>query len=156
MASVNRVILLGNLGRDVELRYTQGGDAVANINIATTERWKSAGGEAKEKTEWHRVILFGRQAEVAGEFLKKGAAVYIEGRLQTRKWIDKEGADRYTTEIVADRMQMLGGKRGDEGDAESAPAQSSADAYRNAKEGRPPPIGGGSRPDDGITDDIPF
>src|SRR5205809_2961578 len=112
MASVNKVILVGNLGRDPETRYTTGGDAVTNIRVATTDTWKDKNGEKQEKTEWHSVVFFGRQAEIAGEYLKKGRQVYVEGRLQTRKWQDKEGQDRYTTEIVADRMQMLGNREG--------------------------------------------
>ena len=112
MASVNKVILLGNLGRDPETRYTTGGDAVCNLSIATSEQWKDKNGEKQERTEWHRVVLFGRQAEIAGEYLKKGRSVYVEGRLQTRKWQDKEGADRYSTEIVADRVQFVGGGSG--------------------------------------------
>lgn len=112
MASVNKVILLGNLGRDPEVRYTADGAAIANLAIATTETWKDkASGERKEATEWHRVVLFGRQAELAGEYLRKGRSVYIEGRLQTRKWQDKEGVERYTTEIRADVMQFVGGAR---------------------------------------------
>ena len=98
MASVNKVILLGNLGRDPETRYTTGGDAVTNLSIATSEQWKDKSGEKQERTEWHRVVLFGRQAEVAGEYLKKGRSVYIEGRLQTRKYTDKDGVERYSTE----------------------------------------------------------
>lgn len=114
MASVNKVILIGNLGRDPETRYTADGAAITNITIATSNRWKDkASGEWKEATEWHRVVLFGRQAEVAGEYLKKGRPVYIEGRLQTRKWQDKEtGQDRYATEVVADSMQLLGSREG--------------------------------------------
>ena len=108
MASVNKVILLGNLGRDPEVRYTPGGDAVASMSIATTETWKDKGGQRQEKTEWHNVVMYRRLAEIAGEYLKKGSSVYIEGRLQTRKWQDKQGNDRYTTEIAADHMQMLG------------------------------------------------
>ena len=120
MASVNKVILLGNLGRDPETRYTTGGDAVTNLNIATSEQWKDKSGEKQERTEWHRVVLFGRQAEVAGEYLKKGRSVYIEGRLQTRKYTDKDGVEKYSTEIVADRMQLIGGARdgGGGGDVE--------------------------------------
>ena len=111
MASVNKVILVGNLGQDAEIKYMASGDAVANISIATTDSWKDkATGEKMEKTEWHRVSFFGKLAEIVGEYLKKGSSVYVEGRLQTRKWQDKEGQDRYTTEIIADRMQMLGGK----------------------------------------------
>jgi len=111
MASVNKVILLGNLGRDPETRYTTGGDAVTNLRIATTEQWKDKNGEKQERTEWHTVVLFGRQAEIAGEYLKKGRSVYIEGRLQTRKYTDKEGQEKYSTEVVADRMQLLGSGR---------------------------------------------
>ena len=110
MASVNKVILIGNLGKDVEMRYMTNGDAIANMTIATTENWKDKSGEKQEKTEWHRISMFGRLAEVAGEYLKKGSSVYLEGKLQTRKWQDKEGNDRYTTEIVANEMKMLGGK----------------------------------------------
>ena len=112
MASVNKVILIGNLGRDPEVRYLPSGDAVANLNIATTEKWKDKSGEQQEQTEWHRVAFFGRQAEICGEYLKKGSSVYIEGRLQTRKWTDKDGVERYSTEIRGDRMQMLGGRGG--------------------------------------------
>src|SRR5512132_3578529 len=113
MASVNKVILIGNLGADPETRFLPSGEAVCNIRIATTEKGKDrASGGMKEATEWHRISLFGRQAEVAGEYLKKGSPVYIEGRIQTRKWQDKEGKDQYTTEIRADRMQLLGGRGG--------------------------------------------
>src|SRR4029078_3113076 len=120
MASGNKGILLGHLGRDPEPRYTTGGDAVTNLNIATSEQWKDKSGEKQERTEWHRVVLFGRQAEVAGEYLKKGRSVYIEGRLQTRKYTDKDGVEKYSTEIVADRMQLIGGARdaGGGGDVE--------------------------------------
>ena len=118
MASVNKVIILGNLGRDPETRYTTGGDAVTNLNIATSEQWKDKAGEKQERTEWHRVVLFGRQAEIAGEYLKKGRSVYIEGRLQTRKYTDKDGVEKYSTEIVGDRMQLIGGSREGGGDAE--------------------------------------
>ncbi len=112
MASVNRVILIGNLGKDPEVRYMPSGDAVANLSLATTEKWKDKTGEAQELTEWHRVAFFGRQAEVCGEYLRKGASVYVEGRLQTRKYTDKEGVERFITEIRGDRMQMLGGRGG--------------------------------------------
>ena len=112
MASVNKVILVGNLGKDPEVRYMPSGDAIANISLATTDSWKDKNGEKQEKTEWHKVAFFGKLAEIAGEYLKKGSQVYVEGRLQTRKWQDKEGHDRYTTEIVADRMQMLGSRSG--------------------------------------------
>ena len=112
MASVNKVILIGNLGADPEMRYMPSGEAIANLRIATTDTWKDKSGEKQERTEWHRVVMYGRQAEIAGEYLRKGRPVYIEGRLQTRKWQNKEGQDQYTTEIVADRMQMLGGRDG--------------------------------------------
>ena len=110
---VNKVILVGNLGRDPEVRYSPNGQAVANVTLATSESWKDkTSGEKQERTEWHRVVFFGRLAEIAGEYLKKGAQIYIEGRLQTRKWQDKDGHDRYTTEIVANDMQMLGSRGG--------------------------------------------
>lgn len=113
MASVNKVIVLGNLGRDPETRYTADGAAITNITVATSDRWKDkASGEMKEQTEWHRIVFFGRQAEIAGEYLRKGRPVYVEGRLRTRKWQDKDGQDRYTTEIVADNMQLLGSREG--------------------------------------------
>src|ERR1700758_453972 len=113
MASVNKVILVGNLGADPEVRYLPSGDAIANIRLATTDRYKDkASGEMKEATEWHRVAFFGRLAEIVNEYLKKGSAVYIEGRLRTRKWQGQDGQDRYSTEIVADQMQMLGGRGG--------------------------------------------
>jgi single-strand DNA-binding protein len=110
MASVNKVILVGNLGKDPETKYLSSGDAVTNFTIATTESWKDKSGDKKDATEWHRISAFGKLAEICGEYLKKGSAVYIEGKIKTRKWQDKEGVDRYTTEIAADRMQMLGGK----------------------------------------------
>jgi len=110
MASVNKVIVLGNLGKDPDLRHLPNGDAVCNFSLATTESWKDKDGNKKDKTEWHNVVIFRKLAEIAGEYLKKGRPVYIEGRLQTRKWQDKEGKDRYTTEIVADQMQMLGSR----------------------------------------------
>ncbi len=157
MASVNKVILLGNLGRDPETRYTTGGDAVTNLNIATSEQWKDKSGEKQERTEWHRVVLFGRQAEVAGEYLKKGRSVYIEGRLQTRKYTDKDGVEKYSTEIVADRMQLIGGGRdagGSGGDAEFANAGASAGGARRESSGAPK--GGGKKNVDDFDDDIPF
>ena len=113
MASVNKVILVGNLGRDPEVRYTASGDAICNLNLATTDNWKDkATGERREMTEWHRVSLFGKLAEIAGQYLRKGSQVYIEGSLRTRKWQDKDGQERYTTEIRADSMQMLGSRQG--------------------------------------------
>jgi single-strand DNA-binding protein len=110
MASLNKVMLIGNLGKDPEVRYTTSGTAVASFSIATTERFKNKNGEWEEKTEWHNITLWSRLAEIAGEYLAKGRTVYIEGRLQTRKWQDRDGRDRYTTEIVGEKMQMLGGK----------------------------------------------
>ena len=113
MASINKVILVGNLGKDPETRYAPDGGAISNITIATTDTWKDKNsGEKKEATEWHRVVFFNRLAEIAGEYLKKGSSVYIEGRLKTRKWTDKDGVEKYTTEIVADQMQMLGSRQG--------------------------------------------
>jgi single-strand DNA-binding protein len=110
MASLNKVMLIGNLGKDPEVRYTASGTAVASFSLATSERFKGKNGEWEEKTEWHNVTLWARLAEIAGEYLSKGKTVYIEGRLQTRKWQDKDGRDRYTTEIVGEKMQMLSGK----------------------------------------------
>ncbi len=110
--SVNKVILIGSVGRDPEARYMPSGDAMVNLSLATTDKWKDKNGEKQEKTEWHRVVIFGKTAEIAGQYVKKGSEIYIEGRLQTRKWTDKEGQERYTTEIVADRMQMLGARAG--------------------------------------------
>src|SRR5450755_4305307 len=136
MASVNKVILIGNLGRDPETRYMPDGGAVTNISVATTDVWKDKGGEKQERTEWHRVAFFGKLAEIAGEYLKKGSQVYVEGRLQTRKWQDKEGVDKYTTEVIADRMQMLGSRQGmgaGAGAAErEAPAERESGAARGA------------------------
>ena len=170
MASVNKVILIGNLGRDPETRYTTGGDAVTNLRIATTDTWKDKSGEKQEKTEWHTVVLFGRQAEIAGEYLKKGRPVYIEGRLQTRKYTDKEGVEKYSTEIVGDRMQLLGGRDGGAGggDAEfsdggggSRSGSGAGSRSGGASAGAPAGAGkaGGTAkkpgPDD-FDDDIPF
>ena len=112
MASVNKVILVGNLGRDPEVRYMPNGEAVCNFSIATTDSWKDKAGAKQERTEWHNIVMYRKLAEIAGEYLKKGRPVYVEGRLQTRKWQTKEGQDRYTTEIIADQMQMLGGREG--------------------------------------------
>lgn len=113
MASVNKVILVGNLGRDPEVRYSPDGAAICNVTIATSSQWKDkASGERREETEWHRVVFYNRLAEIAGEYLRKGRPVYVEGRLKTRKWQGQDGQDRYTTEIVADQMQMLGGREG--------------------------------------------
>lgn len=144
MASVNKVILVGNLGRDPETRYMPDGGAITNISIATTSSWKDKSGEKQEATEWHRVAFFGKLAEIAGEYLVKGSQVYVEGRLRTRKWQDKDGADKYTTEILADSMQMLGSRPG--GEERSAP--------------RPPQTApaAGAKPQkfEDMSDDIPF
>ena len=150
MASVNKVILVGNLGRDPELKYLPSGDAVCNFSIATTESWKDKSGEKQERTEWHRVTLFGRLAEVAGEYLKKGHIVYLEGKIQTRKYTDKEGIDRYATEVVADRMQLLpqrdsAGSAGRDDTNERRPAKVADDA-KNTKR----------KPAADFDDDIPF
>jgi single-strand DNA-binding protein len=151
MASVNKVILVGNLGRDPETRYTTGGDAVTNIRVATTDTWKDKNGEKQERTEWHTVVFFGRQAEIAGEYLKKGRQVYIEGRLQTRKWQDKDGQDRYTTEIVADRMQMLGSREGG-----GAPAPEMAERHAAAEPRAAAKPSAAKKNIDDLDDDIPF
>src|SRR6478752_5636225 len=120
MASVNKVILIGNLGRDPEVRYTPNGNAVCNVSVATTRTWKNKdSGDKSEETEWHRVVFYDKLAEIAGEYLKKGRSVYVEGRLKTRKWQDKDGVEKYTTEIVATDMQMLGSREGMGGGAPS-------------------------------------
>ncbi len=150
MASVNKVILIGNLGKDPETRYLPSGDAVTNVSLATTDVWKDKSGEKQEHTEWHRVAFFGKLAEIAGEYLKKGSPVYIEGRIRTRKWQDKEGQDRYSTEIVAERMQLLGG-RGAGAGTESVAREPAAAV---APEGKPAPKKGGAF--DEMDDDIPF
>ena len=157
MASVNKVILVGNLGRDPETRYTTGGEAVTNISIATTDTWKDKAGEKQERTEWHRVAFFGKLAEIAGEYLKKGSQVYVEGRLQTRKWQDKDGADKYTTEIVANQMQMLGSRQG-MGGGRGAEAPEAAEGGGGGGSARPaskPAAKSGGKFDD-FEDDIPF
>src|SRR5687767_15467138 len=141
MASVNKVIIVGNLGADPETRYTPGGDAVTNIRVATTDKWKAkASGEMKEATEWHRIAFFGRLAEIAGEYLKKGSQVYVEGSLRTRKWQDKDGQDRYSTEIRADTMQMLGRREGG-GEPRGEPAERSAPKAAEAKAPAKKPAG---------------
>lgn len=156
MASVNKVILIGNLGADPEIRYLPSGEAVANLRIATTDKFKDRNGEMQETTEWHRVSFFGRQAEICGEYLKKGSSVYIEGSIRTRKWQDQSGQDRYSTEIRGDRMQMLGGRGGGGNWAgDDAPAPRS-ESRRPA--GGAAPAGGGGRSGgfDDMDDDIPF
>lgn len=128
MASLNKVMLIGNLGKDPEVRFTASGQAVASFSLATSETYKDKNGEKVEKTEWHNITLWGKLGEIAGEYLSKGKTVYIEGRLQTRKWQDKSGNDRYTTEIVGDKMQMLSakGERSGGGDTSSAPKAGSS------------------------------
>ena len=167
MASVNKVILIGNLGADPESRFAPSGDAICNIRLATTENWRDKNtGERREATEWHRVSFYGKLAEIAGQYLRKGSQVYIEGSLRTRKWQDKDGQDRYTTEIRADEMKMLGRReggdapmRGGEGGgwdagAQSAPArQAAAPAQRAQPQSAPPQQSGGFGDFD---DDIPF
>ena len=165
MASINKVILVGNLGRDPETRYMPDGGAVTNVSIATTDTWKDkTSGEKKEATEWHRVVFFNRLAEIAGEYLKKGSQVYVEGRLRTRKWQDKEGQDKYTTEIVCDTMQMLGGRQG-MGEGGGRGAERGGERGEPAESrGGPPPEGrpaaaGAKKPAskfDDMEDDIPF
>ena len=153
MASVNKVIVVGNLGADPETRYLPSGEAVTNIRVATTDRWKDkASGEMKEATEWHRVSFFGRLAEVAGEYLKKGSQVYVEGSLRTRKWQDKDGHDRYSTDIRGDVMQMLGSRSGS-GEPRGAPA--GGGASEPATEAKTPAKKPAGKFDD-MADDIPF
>ena len=166
MASVNKVILIGNLGKDPEIRYAPSGSAICNITVATSRVSKDkTSGEKLEQTEWHRVVMFDRLAEIAGEYLKKGKSVYIEGRLQTRKWTDKEGVERYSTEIVANEMTMLGSREGggggsggsggseDVGSA-SGPSQRSAPPARSAPASKP--AAKSSTGFDDMDDDIPF
>ncbi|MFP4131686.1 MAG: single-stranded DNA-binding protein [Thiohalospira sp.] len=158
---VNKVILVGNLGADPEIRYTQNGSAVANLRLATSEQWRDKQtGENQERTEWHRVVMFGRLGEIAGEYLKKGSKVYIEGKLQTRKWQAQDGSDRYSTEVVANEMQMLdsrGGGGGDFGGQQGGGFQGGQGQQQGggAPQGQPAPQGGGGAFDD-MDDDIPF
>jgi len=150
---VNKVILVGHLGRDPEVRYMPSGGGVANVTLATTDSWKDKqSGEKQERTEWHRVVFFNRLAEIVGEYLKKGSQVYVEGRLQTRKWQDNSGQDRYTTEIVANEMQMLGGRNAGASDfnQDSAPAPAAAAAAP------PQSTGSGAGSANDFDDDIPF
>jgi single-strand DNA-binding protein len=150
MASVNKVILVGNLGRDPETRYMPDGAALTNVSVATSFQWNDkASGEKKEETEWHRIVFRGKLAEIAGEYLKKGSQVYVEGRLRTRKWQDKDGQERYTTEIVAERMQMLGARAG-AGEPRPEPAMESKAAEPKAAAKKP------AGKFDDLEDDIPF
>src|ERR1700716_4017168 len=159
MASVNKVIIVGNLGRDPEVRYTPNGSAVCNVSVATTRSWKNKeSGDKSEETEWHRVVFNDRLAEIAGEYLKKGRSVYVEGRLKTRKWTDKDGIEKYTTEIIANEMQMLGGREGMGGGSEEG-------GGGKERQARPPasrpaaatkPAAKSSTGFDDMDDDIPF
>ena len=154
MASVNKVILIGNLGKDPETRYLPSGEALTSFSIATSETWKDkTSGEKKEATEWHRISAFGKLAEICGEYLRKGSQVYIEGSLRTRKWQDKEGQDRYTTEIRADQMRMLG-SRGGEGGGGGGMREPSAAPSGGSASKAPAKKSGGSFDD--MDDDIPF
>ena len=162
MASVNKVILMGNLGKDPELRFLPNGDAVCNFSIATTDNWKDKAGEKQERTEWHNIVMYRKLAEIAGEYLKKGRPVFIEGRLQTRKWQTKEGQDRYTTEIIAESMQMLGGRDSTSSSASTekpaAAASGSADEFNQAPQ-RTSAAAASNAPAtnfDDFEDDIPF
>lgn len=150
MASVNKVILVGNLGADPEVRYLPNGEAVVNLRLATTDQWKDKDGNKQEATEWHRVVFFGRQAEVCGQYLKKGKQIYVEGSLRTNKYTDKDGIERYATEIRGDRMQMLGQR---DGGGEGTPRDDSRQGAPRASNSRP--AGGGGAMAD-FDDDIPF
>lgn len=152
MAGVNKVILVGNLGRDPEVRYTKSGQAVASFSLATSESWKGKDGNKEEKTEWHRIVAWGKLGEICGEYLNKGKQVYIEGRLQTREWDDKDGNKRSTTEIVANNMTMLGqaGGGGNQGYSDNGPSSSSSPASGSSSSS------GSSGGDDFEDDDIPF
>ena len=172
MASINKVILIGNLGRDPEVRYTPNGNAICNISVATTRNWKDkTSGDKVEETEWHRVVFYDRLAEIAGEYLKKGRPVYVEGRLKTRKWQDKDGKDVYTTEVIADNMQLLGGREGmgggdtggdssydqgggGRGESRAAPATRSAPPA--SRPAATKPAAKSSTGFDDMDDDIPF
>ena len=154
---INKVIIVGNLGNDPEVRYANNGSAIANISVATTDSWKDKNtGEQQDRTEWHRVVMFNRLGEIAGEYLKKGSQVYIEGRIQTRKWQDQSGQDRYTTEIVANEMQMLGGRGGGDmssggGGGYQAPQQSAPQQQQPQQAAQP-----AAAPVNDFDDDIPF
>jgi single-strand DNA-binding protein len=171
MASINKVIIIGNLGRDPEVRYTPSGAAVCNVSVATTRNWKDkSSGDKVEETEWHRVVFYDRLAEIAGEYLKKGRPVYVEGRLKTRKWQDKDGKDNYTTEIVAEQMQLLGGREGGGGGgggygggapaaedfSQEAPSRPAARPQAPASRPAPAPAAKSATGFDDMDDDIPF
>ena len=163
MASINKVIIVGNVGKDPETRYAPDGGAISNISVATTDTWKDKNsGEKKEATEWHRVVFFNRLAEIAGEYLKKGSSVYIEGRLKTRKWTDKDGVEKYTTEIVADQMQMLGSRQGggmgggDDGGQQSGNGKQAGYSGAQAPKSASKPQAATSQSFNDMDDDIPF
>jgi single-strand DNA-binding protein len=161
MASVNKVILIGNLGRDPEVRYAPSGSAICNVTLATSRQWKDKNsGDRQEETEWHRVVFYDRLAEIAGEYLKKGRPVYVEGRLKTRKWTDKDGVEKYTTEIVADQMQLLGSREGmgggDEGGGGGGGYSRERPAARPASAPASKPAAKSSTGFDDMDDDIPF
>ena len=164
MASVNKVILIGNLGRDPEVRYAPSGAAICNVTIATSRQWKDkTSGERQEETEWHRVVFYDRLAEIAGEYLKKGKSVYIEGRLKTRKWADKEGVEKYTTEIIANEMTMLGSREGQGGGDDGGSGEAPRSAPRSAPAASPsrpapgkPAAAKSATGFDDMDDDIPF
>jgi single-strand DNA-binding protein len=145
MASVNKTILLGNLGKDPELKFLPNGDAVCNFSIATTDSWKNKDGTKQEKTEWHNIVLYRKLAEIAGEYLRKGSSVYIEGSLQTRKWTNKEGQERYTTEIIGNSMQMLGSKSSQSTNVPDVPEAKESEEYTR-----------GSAAVEGADEDVPF
>jgi len=149
VASVNKVILIGNLGKDPELRYTPGGSAVVNFPIATNEKWKDKEGNPQERTEWHNIVLWGRLAEIANDYLRKGSPVYIEGRLQTRSWDDRDGNKRYTTEIVGTQMQMLGRAETGGGGSRSGDQDVGGDRKAGSQSG-------GEKSGDHVDDDLPF
>jgi len=157
MASVNKVIIVGNLGRDPEMRTFPSGDQVANVTVATTDKWKDKqSGEMKEATEWHRITFSGRLAEIAGQYLRKGSQVYVEGSLRTRKWTDQSGVEKYSTEIRADQMQMLGQRQGgDQGD-DGGQSRATAPAPRPQQRNAPAPAPRASSGFDDMDDDIPF
>ncbi|HJV95797.1 MAG TPA: single-stranded DNA-binding protein [Albitalea sp.] len=160
MASVNKVILIGNLGRDPEVRYTPNGNAICNVTIATSRNWKDkTSGEKMEETEWHRVVFYDRLAEIAGEYLKKGRPVYVEGRLKTRKWQDKDGVEKYTTEIIAAEMQLLGSREGMGGGGDDSGSGRERSEERSAPPSRPAaskPAPKSASGFEDMDDDIPF
>lgn len=159
MASINKAILIGNLGRDPEVRYLPDGTAIANLSVATTDKYKDKSGAVQEATEWHRVSFFGRTAEVCGEYLTKGSQIYVEGSIRTRKYTDKDGVDKYATEIRGDRMQMLGGKGGQQpvsGTQRPASNTGTDDYARATGRAAPPPRQASSNGFDDMDDDIPF